>query len=358
MLAIDEGTLVAVDGATGEVVVDPDEDGAGPVPPPGPPTSTRARESALAGAVAAAVTRDGVEVLVGANLGSLEDAQLAMASGADLAGLVRTEFLFLGRAQAPDVDEQEKAYRGLAEALGGRRLTLRTLDVGGDKPLDYVAMPPEANPFLGVRGLRLSLARPALLADQLLAVVRTAHATPVSLMFPMVSTVAELVEARRMLDAAIAAEGEGEPAGLEVGIMVEVPGDGAQDRRVRAVRRLLLHRHQRPAPSTPWRPSAATTPWPRSATRTTPASFGSCRASATARAARSWRSAASWPPTSARPPAGRARRPRAVRVARRGAVRQAGRARPRRATTREPSRCARSTADGADGVRAILAAAD
>ena len=146
-----------------------------------------------------------------------------MASGADLAGLVRTEFLFLGRAQAPDVDEQEKAYRGLAEALGGRRLTLRTLDVGGDKPLDYVAMPPEANPFLGVRGLRLSLARPALLADQLLAIVRTAHATPVSLMFPMVSTVAELVEARRMLDAAIAAEGQGEPAGLQVGIMVEVP---------------------------------------------------------------------------------------------------------------------------------------
>jgi phosphocarrier protein FPr len=116
-----------------------------------------------------------------------------------------------------------QAYLALAEALGGRRLTLRTLDVGGDKPLDYLPLPPEANPFLGLRGLRLSLARPALLADQLLAAVRAAHATPVSLLFPMVSTVAELLAARRMLDAAVAAGGRGAPAGLQVGIMVEVP---------------------------------------------------------------------------------------------------------------------------------------
>jgi phosphocarrier protein FPr len=136
---------------------------------------------------------------------------------------VRTEFLFLGRAEPPDVDEQVQAYLALAEALGGRRLTLRTLDVGGDKPLDYLPVPPEANPFLGLRGLRLSLARPALLADQLLAAVRAAHATPVSLLFPMVSMVAELLAARRLLDAAVAAEGQGTPAGLQVGIMVEVP---------------------------------------------------------------------------------------------------------------------------------------
>jgi phosphocarrier protein FPr len=222
VLDLPDGTTVAVDGGSGEVVVEPDaatqarfRDRAAAL--------ASARAAALAQASAPAVTRDGVEVQVAANLGSLDDARAAAASGADLAGLVRTEFLFLGRTQPPDVEEQEKAYLALADALHGRRLTLRTLDVGGDKPLDYLPMPAEADPFLGLRGLRLSLARPALLADQLLAIVRVAHLTPVSLMFPMVSTVAELLTARRMLDAAVAAEGRGSPPGLEVGIMVEVP---------------------------------------------------------------------------------------------------------------------------------------
>jgi phosphocarrier protein FPr len=222
VLDLADGTVLAVDGGSGEVVADPD-----------PPTLARFRDraaaqardaaAALAGAAAPAMTRDGVRVPVGANLGSVEDARAATAAGADLAGLVRTEFLFLGRTEPPGVDEQVQAYLALAEALGGRRLTLRTLDVGGDKPLDYLPLPPEANPFLGLRGLRLALARPALLADQLLAAVRAAHATPVSLLLPMVSTVAELLAARRMLDAAVAAEGRGTPAGLQVGIMVEVP---------------------------------------------------------------------------------------------------------------------------------------
>jgi phosphocarrier protein FPr len=127
------------------------------------------------------------------------------------------------RAGAPDVEEQEKAYLAIAEALGGLRITLRTLDVGGDKPLGYVPMPVEANPFLGVRGLRLSLARPQLLADQLLAVVRVARQTPVSVMFPMVSTLGEFTTARGLLDDAVRRAGRTRPAGLQVGIMVEVP---------------------------------------------------------------------------------------------------------------------------------------
>jgi phosphocarrier protein FPr len=222
VLAVPGGTLVAVDGGTGEVVVDPAPDVV---------ERFRARraslESVRAGAFARAtepaVTADGHPVLVGANIGSRDDAVAAAASGADLAGLVRTEFLFLGRDSAPDVDEQQAAYLAVAEALGGRRMTLRTLDVGGDKPLSYVPTPHEANPFLGVRGLRLSLGYPGLFADQLLAVVRTAHVTPVSVMFPMVTTVAEVRQARAMLDEAIAKEGHGFPAGLQVGIMVEVP---------------------------------------------------------------------------------------------------------------------------------------
>jgi phosphocarrier protein FPr len=169
------------------------------------------------------VTRDGVTVAVAANVGSPADARAAAESGADLIGLVRTEFLFLDRDTAPGVAEQEAMLREIAAGLGGRRITVRTLDAGGDKPLRYLPAPAEANPFLGVRGLRHALRHPALLADQLLAVVRVARDVPVSLMFPMVSTVDEVVRARRMLDAAVERAGGGQPAGLEVGIMVEVP---------------------------------------------------------------------------------------------------------------------------------------
>jgi phosphocarrier protein FPr len=222
VLDVPDGTTVAVDGGTGELVVDPDDEVVAAFRARAD-AQARRRAATLRRAAEPAVTLDGVGVVVGANLGSPADARAAAASGADVAGLVRTEFLFLGRAAAPGVDEQVAAYRDLATAAGGRRLTLRTLDVGGDKPLDYLPVPPAANPFLGVRGIRLALARPEMLAEQLLAMVRVAHETPVSVLFPMVTTTAEVVDARRLLDAAVAREGRGVPAGLEVGIMVEVP---------------------------------------------------------------------------------------------------------------------------------------
>jgi len=222
VLAIPDGTPIALDGATGEVAVDPPEEVLNAFRGRAAEFARR-QEQAISRASAPAVTRDGVAIAVGANLGSVEDARVAADCGADLAGLVRTEFLFLGRTSPPDTDEQEAVYREIAEALGGRRITLRTLDVGGDKPLGYLPSAAEANPFLGVRGIRLSLAHPALLGDQLLAIVRVAHDVPVSLMFPMVTTVDEVVRARRMLDDTIKLAGSGEPAGLKVGIMVEVP---------------------------------------------------------------------------------------------------------------------------------------
>jgi phosphocarrier protein FPr len=222
VLDVPDGTPIVVDGAAGELVVDPAPDVLAAFRERA--AAQAERESQARGQAAApAVTRDGVSVLVGANVGSPEDAAQAAASGADLVGLLRTEFLFLGRTEAPDVDEQEAAYREVAAALGGRRITLRTLDVGGDKPLPYLPLPAEANPFLGLRGIRLADGFPGLLADQLLAAVRVAHETPVSLMFPMVAALDELVGARRAVDAAIAAEGRGTPPGLQVGIMVEVP---------------------------------------------------------------------------------------------------------------------------------------
>jgi phosphoenolpyruvate-protein kinase (PTS system EI component) len=183
----------------------------------------RRRQQAHVRAAEPAVTRDGVTVLVGANVGSVDDARAAAAHGADFAGLVRTEFLFLGRQDAPDVEEQLSVYRKIAESLDGRRITLRTLDVGGDKPLEFLPTPAEMNPYLGVRGIRLSLAHPELLADQLLAMVRLAQQTPVSVMFPMVTTLDELFTARALLDKAIGSAGHGNPPGLQVGMMVEVP---------------------------------------------------------------------------------------------------------------------------------------
>ncbi|MFI5959874.1 putative PEP-binding protein [Cryptosporangium sp. NPDC051539] len=219
---VPDGTAVAFDGSTGELVLDPAPEVRARFAAAGDAARARA---AAASAVARqpARTRDGVHVEVGANLGSVADARAAAEHGADLSGLVRTEFLFLDRDTAPTVDEQLGSYRALAEAFGGRRLTLRTLDVGGDKPLRYAPVPPTANPFLSVRGLRFSLLRPGMFREQLIAMVLLAHETPVTVLFPMVSTVGELRAARTALDAAIRATGRGAPTGLRVGAMIEVP---------------------------------------------------------------------------------------------------------------------------------------
>lgn len=222
VLAIPDGTTVAVDGSRGEFIVDPADDVRRDFQTRVTKSAERQR-AARARAAEPAVTRDGVTVGVGANIGSVDDARAAAALGADFAGLIRTEFLFLGRAQAPDVDEQLAVYRKIAESLDGKRITLRTLDVGGDKPLEFLPTPAELNPYLGVRGIRLSLAHPELLSDQLLAVARLAQQTPVSVMFPMVSTLDELMSARRMLDEAVRRAGPRPPTGLQVGMMVEVP---------------------------------------------------------------------------------------------------------------------------------------
>ncbi|MGF1647090.1 MAG: phosphoenolpyruvate--protein phosphotransferase [Kineosporiaceae bacterium] len=217
------GTPVAMDGATGEVVVDP-----------GPDELARwraavaadrqARSRARERAGRPAVTTDGVRVAVEVNARSADDAAKGAVEGAEGVGLVRTEFLFLGRDAAPSEDEQVEAYAAVARAAGGHRVTIRTLDVGGDKPLSYVPQPVEANPFLGLRGLRLSLARPDLFQPQLRAILRVAAEHPVAVMFPMVTTTAEVVAARDALDEAADGLGlPGVPPGLEVGIMVEVP---------------------------------------------------------------------------------------------------------------------------------------
>jgi phosphoenolpyruvate-protein kinase (PTS system EI component) len=175
------------------------------------------------------VTRDGTAIEVAANLGDVGGAADAVRLGAEGVGLLRSEFLFLDRAELPDEDEQVEAYGRVARELDGRPLIIRTLDVGADKPLRALPMPPEANPFLGLRGIRLALARPELLRTQLRAIVRVAAEHPVRVMFPMVATLAELRAARAMLDEARSALGLDPP--LEVGVMVEVPGIAVQAER-------------------------------------------------------------------------------------------------------------------------------
>jgi phosphocarrier protein FPr len=222
VLSIPDGMVVAVDGGRGDFVVDPALEVRQEFQTRVATLAQRQRQ-AHAHAAEPAVTGDGITVPVGANVGSVDDARAAAANGADLAGLVRTEFLFLGRQDAPDVEEQFAVYRKIAESLEGRRITLRTLDVGGDKPLEFLPSAAETNPYLGVRGIRLSLAHPELLSDQLLAMVRVARQTPVSVMFPMIATLDELFAAHELLETAISRAGSGRPSGLQVGIMVEVP---------------------------------------------------------------------------------------------------------------------------------------
>ncbi|NLI78413.1 MAG: phosphoenolpyruvate--protein phosphotransferase [Candidatus Riflebacteria bacterium] len=182
----------------------------------------QARKAAdLQAAKAGATTTDGLEVQVVANIGGLADAQEAVRLGAEGVGLLRSEFLFLERVTPPTEDEQYESYRAMAVALGPERpLVIRTLDVGGDKPLAYLPIPPEANPFLGVRGLRVGLDRPDLLRTQLRAILRASVGHWVQVMFPMVASVAEWRAARDLLREETKKLGV---SAVPAGIMVEVP---------------------------------------------------------------------------------------------------------------------------------------
>jgi multiphosphoryl transfer protein len=220
LLAIDEGTALLLDGEAGTLQVDPGEDVL---------REAEQRRERLAARRAAArerarepgATRDGTRVEVFANLGSAAEAATAVELGAEGVGLLRTEFLFLDRPELPDEDEQVETLRQIAVALDGRPLVVRTLDAGADKPLPALPMPAEANPFLGVRGVRLTLERPEILATQLRAILRVAVEHPVKAMLPMVATLGEVRAVRALLDEARTATGIDAP--LELGIMVEIP---------------------------------------------------------------------------------------------------------------------------------------
>ena len=220
VLAVPAGTPLLLDGDQGSVHVAPSEELVRSAEQRGERAAER-RTAALARAGEPAVTRDGARIEVVANLDQPGDAAMAVELGAEGVGLLRTEFLFLEHPTLPSEREQAERLAQIAGALGGRSLIVRTLDVGADKPLPALPMEPEENPFLGLRGIRLSLDRPELLATQLRAILRVAAEHPLKVMFPMVATAAELRAALAILDEARAQTGVDAP--LETGIMVEIP---------------------------------------------------------------------------------------------------------------------------------------
>jgi phosphoenolpyruvate-protein kinase (PTS system EI component) len=181
-------------------------------------------------------TADGHHIELAANVGSSEDLDTARENGAEGSGLVRTEFLFQRAEKEPAIDEQAAFYRRVRAAFPGQRVVFRTMDVGADKPLPFVVRDPEENPALGVRGLRLGLARPDVLCNQLRALLRAGEPGAgdlgrLAIMFPLVSTADEVRRARAELDRAAQLE-QVDLDGVEVGIMVEVPAAALAARRI------------------------------------------------------------------------------------------------------------------------------
>jgi phosphoenolpyruvate-protein phosphotransferase len=221
----DGGRVAVVDGDSGEIVFEPDAAATARLDDRRA-AADRAAAQALEEASLAAVTRDGVEVTLLANIGTPAEAERAVALGAKGVGLFRTEFLFVERPTPPTEDEQLEANRAVVEAFRPGPVTIRLLDVGGDKPIPWLPIPPEPNPFLGVRALRLAADQPDLFVTQLRAAMRAAAGGGrVKVMAPMVadgSDVAVLeglaARARQSLTAGELSHGD-----IELGVMLEIP---------------------------------------------------------------------------------------------------------------------------------------
>jgi len=222
---IQPGDSLVVDGDAGEVVVNPDEEQL---------TAFRGRQKkflkiqAEAEAIThkPAVTIDGHQVEVVANIGNEDGIKPALEAGAEGVGLLRSEFLFLERDNLPSEEEQYRSYKSIADAFGEKPVILRSLDVGGDKDIPYIDMSPEDNPFLGVRAIRLCLERPELFKPQLRAALRAGYGNNLKLMFPMVASVDDVLNVRSVLEQCrteLREEGQDLAEEMDIGIMIEIP---------------------------------------------------------------------------------------------------------------------------------------
>ncbi len=219
------GMQVIVNGANGEIVIEPDAAAIASYRQQATSLAhvqTEAQEKACEPAIMA----DGKRVEVVANIGAPGEAPGTLVYGAEGVGLLRTEFLFLERATAPDEDEQTAVYSAIMETMEQRPVVIRTLDIGGDKPATFLDMPNEMNPFLGVRGLRLSLAHPDMFQIQLRALLRAGAGHNLKIMFPMVATREEVLAVREQIavaQASLVSRDISYVQHCEVGIMIEVP---------------------------------------------------------------------------------------------------------------------------------------
>lgn len=218
---------IGLDGGAGAVIVDPDDDDLAELRVAGE-RRLAALEAAQALRGRPGATADGFRVALMANIGRPEDAARAIGAGAEGVGLFRTEFLYVGRSDAPSEEEQVRAYRSVLDAFGDRPVVIRLIDIGGDKPLPYLHLPAEANPFLGMRGLRLAHDNRALQLRQIRAIARAgagARSAP-RLMAPMVATIEDVELLRGLVEEALAdldARRIARASRIDVGIMVEVP---------------------------------------------------------------------------------------------------------------------------------------
>ncbi|MEL7645862.1 MAG: phosphoenolpyruvate--protein phosphotransferase [Anaerolineaceae bacterium] len=225
LLNIAGGTDMLIHGGQGELIASPDD-------------ATKKRYQMLTGQAShlaemelksagePAVTRDGRKLEIVANVGSPSDAVSALKYGAEGIGLLRTEFLYLERTTAPTEEEQFTAYKTILDVMGKRPVVVRTLDVGGDKQLDYLDLGKEANPFLGWRAIRMCLDRPDFFKIQLRALLRASPGHDLRIMFPMIATMEEVRRAKDLLAEArleVLAAGHQVAENIQVGIMVEIP---------------------------------------------------------------------------------------------------------------------------------------
>lgn len=217
---IPEGTPLIVDAERGEIQVNPTEATIEATRKAAAERETR-RAANREAAPVDCVMADGTRLPVYANVGSVADAARGLAFGAEGSGLLRTEFLFLDRPTAPTEAEQQAEYQAIADALRGKPLTIRTLDIGGDKPLPYLKQAAEENPILGVRGIRVSRRRPDLLRQQFRAILKVTPVSVVRIMMPMIADIGELRWAKAIFEEEKAALGV--TADVPLGIMIEVP---------------------------------------------------------------------------------------------------------------------------------------
>lgn len=225
IMDVPDGTLLLVDGVAGIVISNPTVDMVADFEQRVHAESEkRQRDYGLKNQPA--ITRDGHRVEIVANVGSVDDAHLALQYGAEGIGLLRTEFLFLNRSQPPDEQTQYAAYRTILELMGERPVVVRTLDIGGDKEVAYLDFGQEANPFLGYRAIRISLDHPDDFKVQLRALLRAGVGHDLRIMFPMIASLDEVIKAKELVaEAQMELRSTGKPSAkkIEIGIMVEIP---------------------------------------------------------------------------------------------------------------------------------------